>query len=76
MNVTFVGSCPNGRFSDFEAVAQLLAQGDYNVSPYGRALVVPGSNQVRYALIAAGYDMYFGKPVLNTAKPVVPCASP
>ena len=59
VDVAFIGSCTNGRFSDFEAVAQLLATGRHRVADHVRALVVPGSHAVRKQLIDAGYDEVF-----------------
>ena len=59
VDVTFIGSCTNGRFSDFETVAKLLQGGNYQVASHVRALVVPGSHRVRQELIDAGYDKIF-----------------
>ncbi len=59
IDVAFIGSCTNGRLSDFEAVARLLNSGDYRVAPGVRALIVPGSRAVRDALVAKGLDRLF-----------------
>lgn len=59
IDVAFIGSCTNGRFSDFESVAQLLAEHDYKVADHVRALIVPGSHEVRDAIVKAGYDKLF-----------------
>ena len=59
IDVAFIGSCTNGRFSDFEAVAQQLRGRKLHVAPHVKALVVPGSRQVRDALVAAGLDQVF-----------------
>ena len=56
VDVAFIGSCTNGRFSDFEEVVKHLQRAGKTVKPGVRALVVPGSQQVRKRLIEAGYD--------------------
>jgi 3-isopropylmalate/(R)-2-methylmalate dehydratase large subunit len=59
IDVAFIGSCTNGRFSDFEEVVKHLKKTGKRVKPGVRALVVPGSQQVRNRLIEAGYDKVF-----------------
>jgi 3-isopropylmalate/(R)-2-methylmalate dehydratase large subunit len=59
IDVAFIGSCTNGRFSDFEEAARQLERSGRKVQPGVRALVVPGSQKVREQLIAAGYDRVF-----------------
>jgi 3-isopropylmalate/(R)-2-methylmalate dehydratase large subunit len=59
VDVAFIGSCTNGRFSDFEEVVKHLRRSGKKVKPGVRALVVPGSHQVRERLIDAGYDRVF-----------------
>jgi 3-isopropylmalate/(R)-2-methylmalate dehydratase large subunit len=59
IDVAFIGSCTNGRFSDFEEVVKHLKASGKKVSPGVRALVVPGSQTVRERLIEAGYDKVF-----------------
>jgi 3-isopropylmalate/(R)-2-methylmalate dehydratase large subunit len=59
IDVAFIGSCTNGRFSDFEEVVKHLQRSGKKVSPGVRALVVPGSQTVRKQLIEAGYDKVF-----------------
>lgn len=59
IDVAFIGSCTNGRLSDFEAVAACLRGRDLRVAPHVRALVVPGSRRVRAALIERGLDRIF-----------------
>jgi 3-isopropylmalate/(R)-2-methylmalate dehydratase large subunit len=59
VDVAFIGSCTNGRFSDFEEVVNHLRRTGKKVSPEVRALVVPGSQAVRKRLIEAGYDKVF-----------------
>jgi 3-isopropylmalate/(R)-2-methylmalate dehydratase large subunit len=56
IDVAFLGSCTNGRLSDFEAVAARLRGSGLRVAPHVRALAVPGSRRVREALIARGID--------------------
>ncbi|HTV25837.1 MAG TPA: 3-isopropylmalate dehydratase large subunit [Polyangiaceae bacterium] len=59
VNVAFIGSCTNGRLSDFEEVARLVQKSGRKVAPHVRALIVPGSHDVRKALIERGYDKLF-----------------
>lgn len=59
IDVAFIGSCTNGRFSDFEEVVNLLKTTDLKVPSHVRALVVPGSQAVRERLLKAGYDKVF-----------------
>jgi 3-isopropylmalate/(R)-2-methylmalate dehydratase large subunit len=59
IDVAFIGSCTNGRFSDFEEVVNHLKRSGRKVKAGVRALVVPGSQQVRQRLIDAGYDQVF-----------------
>jgi 3-isopropylmalate/(R)-2-methylmalate dehydratase large subunit len=61
IDVAFIGSCTNGRFSDFEEVAKYLKRSGKKVQPGVRALVVPGSQKVRERLIAAGLDKVFSE---------------
>lgn len=56
IEVAFIGSCTNGRLSDFEAVAHHLRRGAYRVAPHVKALAVPGSRSVHAALVASGID--------------------
>ena len=57
VDVAFVGSCTNGRLSDLREAAR-VARGS-TVAPHVRALVVPGSTQVRRAAEAEGLDEVF-----------------
>ena len=59
VDVAFIGSCTNGRLSDFEEVVRLIRGKGFRVSPNVRALVVPGSQAVRRALVERGYDRIF-----------------
>jgi 3-isopropylmalate/(R)-2-methylmalate dehydratase large subunit len=56
IDVAFIGSCTNGRISDFEAVADQLRGRGLRVASHVRALAVPGSRRVREELIAKGID--------------------
>jgi 3-isopropylmalate/(R)-2-methylmalate dehydratase large subunit len=59
IDVAFIGSCTNGRLSDFEAVAEALNRGTFRVAAHVRALIVPGSRHVRNQLIERGLDRIF-----------------
>ncbi|HEX7480585.1 MAG TPA: 3-isopropylmalate dehydratase large subunit [Polyangiales bacterium] len=59
IDVAFIGSCTNGRFSDFEEVVKHLKASGKKVKAGVRALVVPGSQKVRERMIAAGFDKVF-----------------
>ena len=57
INVAFLGSCTNGRLSDFEIVADLIEGKE--VADNVRAIAVPGSEKVDQAARAAGLDKIF-----------------
>jgi len=57
VNVVFIGSCTNGRLSDLRGAAQLLR--GHKIARGVRALVVPGSQQVKKAAEAEGLDRIF-----------------
>jgi len=59
IDVAFIGSCTNGRISDFESVVELMRGGSFKVAPHVRALVVPGSQAVKAEMIRRGYDQVF-----------------
>ena len=59
IDVAFIGSCTNGRLSDFEAVVNVLRGKSFKVAPHVQALVVPGSMQVKRELIKLGWDKIF-----------------
>jgi 3-isopropylmalate/(R)-2-methylmalate dehydratase large subunit len=52
IDVVFIGSCTNGRISDLRAAARVLK--GRKVSPKVRALVTPGSQEVKRQAIAEG----------------------
>lgn len=56
IDVAFLGSCTNGRLSDFQTVARYLSGRGLRVAPHVRALAVPGSRRVRDALVEQGID--------------------
>jgi len=53
----FIGSCTNARIEDLRATAELVR--GYHVHPRVRAMVVPGSQQVKYAAESEGLDRIF-----------------
>ncbi len=57
VNVAFIGSCTNGRLSDFREVARHLK--GKKVAPGVRALAVPGSMSVAREAEAEGLDQVF-----------------
>ena len=57
IDAVFIGSCTNSRLSDLRVAARVLA--GRRVAPGVRALVVPGSQQVRRAAEAEGLDVVF-----------------
>jgi 3-isopropylmalate/(R)-2-methylmalate dehydratase large subunit len=59
IDVAFIGSCTNGRVSDFEEVVRHLRGHSFRVAPHVKALVVPGSQAIRQELVQRGYDQIF-----------------
>jgi 3-isopropylmalate/(R)-2-methylmalate dehydratase large subunit len=57
IDVVFIGSCTNARLSDLRGAANLLK--GQKISPRVRALVVPGSQEVKRAAEAEGLDVIF-----------------
>jgi 3-isopropylmalate/(R)-2-methylmalate dehydratase large subunit len=57
VNVVFIGSCTNGRLSDLRGAAELLR--GHRIARGVRAVVVPGSQQVKKAAEAEGLDRIF-----------------
>jgi 3-isopropylmalate/(R)-2-methylmalate dehydratase large subunit len=57
VDVVFLGSCTNGRLSDLRAAAAVLR--GRRIAPGLRALVVPGSRQVKQQAEAEGLDRVF-----------------
>jgi 3-isopropylmalate/(R)-2-methylmalate dehydratase large subunit len=61
IDVAFIGSCTNGRLSDFEEVANLIRGKGFKVAPNVKALVVPGSQKVREQMLEKGLDKLFAE---------------
>ncbi|RAG81912.1 3-isopropylmalate dehydratase large subunit [Streptacidiphilus pinicola] len=59
IDVAFLGSCTNGRLSDFVEVAEALRRSGAKVAEGVRALAVPGSQEVRAQLVERGLDKVF-----------------
>lgn len=59
IDVVFIGSCTNGRISDFEDVVKLIKGRGFKVSSHVKALVVPGSMAVKKEMLRRGYDKIF-----------------
>jgi 3-isopropylmalate/(R)-2-methylmalate dehydratase large subunit len=57
IDVAFVGSCTNGRLSDLRIAAEIAKKG--KVAKHVRALIVPGSQQVKKAAEAEGLHEIF-----------------
>ena len=53
----FIGSCTNGRIEDLRAATHILA--GRKVAPHVRAMIVPGSSQVRREAESEGLDRIF-----------------
>jgi len=59
IDVAFIGSCTNGRLSDFEAVVRAIESKDLHVASHVQALVVPGSQLVRQQMMERRWDEVF-----------------
>jgi 3-isopropylmalate/(R)-2-methylmalate dehydratase large subunit len=59
IDVAFIGSCTNGRLSDFETVVRVLENGNFKVAPHVQALIVPGSMKVKNEMESRGWDKIF-----------------
>lgn len=57
IDVAFIGSCTNGRLSDFREVAKFIA--GHKVAPHVKAIVVPGSQIVAIQAEQEGLDQIF-----------------
>ncbi|MFT4799537.1 MAG: 3-isopropylmalate/(R)-2-methylmalate dehydratase large subunit [Candidatus Azotimanducaceae bacterium] len=67
IDVAFIGSCTNGRLSDFQAVAKLIAGS--KVAPGIKAIAVPGSEKVDAAARALGLHEVFEAAGFEWRKP-------
>lgn len=59
LDVAFIGSCTNGRYSDFEQVAEHLSRTGKKVHAGVKALAVPGSYQIYDKMLANGITQVF-----------------
>jgi 3-isopropylmalate/(R)-2-methylmalate dehydratase large subunit len=59
IDIAFIGSCTNGRLSDFEAIVNVLRGKNFKVAPSVQALVVPGSMHDKREMIKLGWDKVF-----------------
>jgi 3-isopropylmalate/(R)-2-methylmalate dehydratase large subunit len=57
IDVAFLGSCTNGRLSDFQEVAKFLK--GHRVAPGVKAIAVPGSQGVGVLCVSLGIDRVF-----------------
>ncbi len=69
IDVAFIGSCTNGRLSDLQEVARLLAGGDLEVHPRVRAMIVPGSQSVARQALADGLVEVFRRAGFDWREP-------
>ena len=67
IQVAFIGSCTNGRLSDFEAVAEVIK--GHQVASHVRAIAVPGSEKVDAAARALGLHEVFEAAGFEWRKP-------
>jgi 3-isopropylmalate/(R)-2-methylmalate dehydratase large subunit len=74
IDVAFIGSCTNGRISDFREVAKYI-QG-HKVAPGVKAIAVPGSQIVAIQCEQEGLPKSSATPASNGAAPVARCAWP
>jgi 3-isopropylmalate/(R)-2-methylmalate dehydratase large subunit len=59
VDIVFIGSCTNGRIEDLRAAARVFR--GRKTAPGVRALVVPGSEEVRHQAEAEGLDRIFSE---------------
>jgi 3-isopropylmalate/(R)-2-methylmalate dehydratase large subunit len=59
VNVAFIGSCTNGRLSDFRAAAKLITDNRLRVADGVKAIAVPGSELVDQQARSEGLDRIF-----------------
>jgi len=73
IDVAFLGSCTNGRLSDFQEVAKYIK--GKKVAPGIKAIAVPGSQIVDLQCKKLGLDQIFRDSGSNGVKPVARCVS-
>jgi 3-isopropylmalate/(R)-2-methylmalate dehydratase large subunit len=61
VDVAFIGSCTNGRITDLREAAELIKMHGLRVADNVKALVVPGSEQVRKQAEEEGLDKIFSE---------------
>ena len=59
IDVAFIGSCTNGRLSDFREVIKYIKGRGYKVAPHVKALMVPGSQIVAAQMEELGWPDIF-----------------
>ena len=69
IDVAFVGSCTNGRFSDFEAIAEALQRTGKRVHAGVKALAVPGSHEVYAQMKESGVTAVLESAGFNVRLP-------
>lgn len=69
VDVAFIGSCTNGRISDIAEVARLVEGTELKVKEGVRAMVVPGSHQVKKEALEKGYDKVLVKAGFEFREP-------
>ena len=72
VDVVFIGSCTNGRIEDLRTAAKVFR--GRKVAPSVRALIVPGSEQVRHQAEAEGLDASSARPGPSGGSRVAACA--
>ena len=56
IDVAFIGSCTNGRLSDFDEVIRMIKGKGFKVADHVKAIAVPGSQIVAAQMIDRGWD--------------------
>ncbi len=73
IQVVFIGSCTNARLSDLQLAAKVMK--GKHVAAGVRALVVPGSQQIKREAEKLGLDQIFRARAPNGVNQVARCAS-
>ena len=61
VNMAFIGSCTNGRITDLREAADIIKTHGLHVAQGVKALIVPGSEQVRQQAESEGLDKIFSE---------------
>ncbi len=72
VDTVFIGSCTNARIEDLRAAAAVLA--GHKVAPGIRAMVVPGSGQVKIQPKTKDWMPFSSTRASSGATRVAPCA--